>query len=172
MQQQDKKGKKTIDSVSLHPSVLELEAANRRSGRRSTFNGQRPSISWRTNAGFKTPKFANSYRLEPMLPFDKRVSDKFLVAAMTEYLRDRVYCADEAAKWCSDIAIQVRDKLYKTDFDRVKYLVTVSIYENADQGLTCVQGKMWDPERDYCSFHVHEELSFFAVGMVVVTYYE
>jgi outer membrane receptor for ferric coprogen and ferric-rhodotorulic acid len=65
----------------------------------------------------KVPKYQNSYWLDPYLPFRYEVSDKILAQVMTDTLKDEQY-SENTVNLCRNIAADVLDRLYKTDYDR------------------------------------------------------
>ncbi|XP_008216121.1 tctex1 domain-containing protein A isoform X1 [Nasonia vitripennis] len=134
----------------------------------------RQSVAWRSSGqgGFKVPKYQNTFRLEPYLRFHCEVSDKILAACMNEALQGQGYNPETSSDLCRNLAADVRDRLYRTDYDRVKYVVTMTIVENTGQSVVSVNGRLWDAERDTYSFYVFESPTFYAAGMVMALYYE
>ncbi|XP_014214997.1 tctex1 domain-containing protein 1 [Copidosoma floridanum] len=148
--------------------------ARSRSRVSSDFGAHGQGFAWRASGKgkFKTPKYQNSYRLEPYLPFKFEFSDKLLVQTMTQKLENLRYDPETCVELCQSMAGEIREKLYKTDYDRVKYVVSMTIIENAGQSLVVGNGRLWDSERDTYSVFVFDNPFLYAVGLVVALNYE
>ncbi|KAJ8667437.1 hypothetical protein QAD02_009100 [Eretmocerus hayati] len=133
----------------------------------------RHSLAWRSGrGGFKEPKYQNSYRLEPYMPFRIEVADKILAQIMTESLKNAEYDVDLTVELSRNIAADVRDKLYRTAYDRVKYVVWIAIMQNSEQSFVTKFGRLWDPTRDHYSVFVFENKTLYAAGLAMAIYYE
>ncbi|XP_058809128.1 dynein light chain Tctex-type protein 2B [Phymastichus coffea] len=133
------------------------------------------SLAWRGGGGdgFKVPKYQNSYRLEPHLPFCCEISDRILAQVMTSAFADITYNPESSVMLCRETAADILDRLYKkTHFDRVKYIVMITMIENASQSFECVHSRLWDVDRDSYSMFVVEQRSFYAYGTVHAINYE
>ena len=64
------------------------------------------------------PKYQNTFKLEPEFPFSYKASDKILYSTMSKLFEKYKYSVHNSSEICQETAAQIRDKLYKTDFDR------------------------------------------------------
>ncbi|XP_011875299.1 PREDICTED: tctex1 domain-containing protein 1-like [Vollenhovia emeryi] len=122
--------------------------------------------------GFKVPKYQNTYRLEAYKPFKCEVVDLILIGVMQEYLASLKYHPQICMQICQRMSEEVRDKICRKFYDRYKVVVVMSIVQKLGQGVRIDFSKLWDVQRDAYSTHVIETAEYFAIGLVVGTYYE
>ncbi|XP_011157246.1 dynein light chain Tctex-type protein 2 [Solenopsis invicta] len=120
----------------------------------------------------ETPKYQNTYRMEPRNPFKTDQVDKIVKSVMNYRLDEVTYDDAEATKLCSDIAAEIRRRVKKLEFDRHKIIVTVTIIEKASQSVESTVGYIWDSERDKYSAFSFEGRTFHAQCSVFGVYYE
>ncbi|XP_011502741.1 PREDICTED: tctex1 domain-containing protein 1-A-like [Ceratosolen solmsi marchali] len=170
------KSQKSDDRVSVPVSKASFSQNSRSKNRLSAVyfgNVPRTSQAWRKSIknGFKVPMYQNSYWLDPYLPFRYEVSDKILKQVMTNRLKEEEY-SEYTVNLSRSIAAEIHDQLYRTDYDRVKYVVIITIIENTDQSFSSVNGRLWDAQRDTYSVFIYDRPTFYAIGLVFAMYYE
>ncbi|XP_046751137.1 dynein light chain Tctex-type 5-like [Diprion similis] len=122
--------------------------------------------------GFKIPRYQNSYRLYAHNPWKQEVVDKVLEEVMTTTLTGMKYNPEVCMKLCQDMTAEIRNRIYRKDYDRYKFIVQVTIVEKTGQSLQVANGRLWDIERDNHSTFTFESSQMYAVGIVVGVYYE
>ncbi|XP_008551806.1 dynein light chain Tctex-type 5 [Microplitis demolitor] len=133
----------------------------------------RGSVAFRIGkAGFKVPRYQNTYQLESTNPFSHNIVDKILKNIMTTKLTGVTYNPIICLQLCQDIAIQVKKQIYKADFNRYKYVVIINIIEKTNQGIHESLGFIWDHQRDSYSKYIFENSQFYAIGIAAGVYYE
>ncbi|XP_019700674.1 tctex1 domain-containing protein 1-B-like [Harpegnathos saltator] len=134
---------------------------------------QRRSMFFRIGkAGFKIPRYQNTYQLEPIKKFNAELVDKILINVMRSYLIGIKYHPQICIQICQKMSAEVRDQIYRKFYDRYKVVVIMSIVQKLGQGVRIDFSKLWDIERDTYSTHVIETQEFSAIGLVVGLYYE
>ncbi|XP_015595240.2 tctex1 domain-containing protein 1-like [Cephus cinctus] len=135
--------------------------------------GYRASAVYRsTKGGFKVPRYQNTYRLASYNPFKCEVVDKILEDVMTMTLKGMKYNPAVCMKLCQDMSIEIRNRIFKKDYDRYKYVVTMTIIEKTGQSINMGLSRLWDVERDTYSTYIFENTDLYAVGAVIGLYYE
>lgn len=66
----------------------------------------------------QVPKYQNTYRMEPQNPFKTDLVDKIVRTVMNNRLDELTYDDTVVAKLCSDIALEIRRRVKKLNFDR------------------------------------------------------
>ncbi|XP_012261480.2 dynein light chain Tctex-type 5-like [Athalia rosae] len=125
-----------------------------------------------TKGGFKIPKYQNSYRLNAYNPFKHEAIDKILEEVITTTLTGMKYNPEVCMKLCQDMTAEIRNRVYRKDYDRYKFIVQVTIIEKTGQSVNVATGRLWDVERDGYSTFTFESPQMYAVGIVVGLYYE
>ncbi|XP_034936248.1 tctex1 domain-containing protein 1-like [Chelonus insularis] len=134
----------------------------------------RGSVAFRIGkSGFKVPRYQNTYQMESSNPFTHVIVDKILKDVMDTYLTNiKKYGPAVCLKICQDMATEIRKQIFKKDFTRYKYIVSMSIIEKLHQGVDIALGFLWDTQRDTYSQYVFENAQFYAIGIVAGVYYE
>ncbi|XP_026827345.1 tctex1 domain-containing protein 1-like, partial [Ooceraea biroi] len=126
----------------------------------------------RTKSGLKIPRYHNTYRLKSYNPFNCEVTDKILMDVMQNYLTNLKYQPEVCMRICQQMSAEVRDIIYKKNYDRYKVVVVMSIVQKLWQNVQIDFGKLWDVERDTYSTYVLDTPEFVAMGLVVGIYHE
>ncbi|XP_076764802.1 dynein light chain Tctex-type 5 [Xylocopa sonorina] len=121
---------------------------------------------------FKVLKYQNAYRLTAYNPFKVDPVDKIVKTTMITNLEDISYDPVNCPKICESIAVDIREKIRKLNFDRYKIVVIVTIAEKASQSLQSSMGFLWDAKRDNYSTFAYEARTFHASCCVLGLYYE
>ncbi|CAG5093910.1 Similar to Dynlt5: Dynein light chain Tctex-type 5 (Mus musculus) [Cotesia congregata] len=159
--------------LSIQRGLSQTSANKSRPGSLLSLGIHRGSVAFRIGkAGFKVPRYQNTYQLESTNPFSHNIVDKILKNIMTTKLTGVTYNPILCLQLCQDIAIQVKKQIYKADFSRYKYIVVISIIEKASQGIHTSMGFLWDDQRDTYSKYVFENSQFYAIGIAAGVYYE
>ncbi|KAL6424606.1 hypothetical protein ACFW04_009948 [Cataglyphis niger] len=119
-----------------------------------------------------TPRYQNTYRLEPYKAFKCEIVDQILMDVMQHYLTDMKYQPQTCMQMCEKISAETRDRIYRKYYDRYKVVIIITIVQKLGQDVYISFGKLWDIQRDNYSTHVVETPEFAAMGLVVGTYYE
>ncbi|XP_070172600.1 dynein light chain Tctex-type protein 2 [Polyergus mexicanus] len=120
----------------------------------------------------ETPKYQNTYRIEPRNPFKADLVDKIVRSVMKNRLDELAYDDTVVAKLCGDVASEIRRRVKKLNFDRHKIIVRVTIIEKASQSVETTLGFLWDSENDNYSLFSLEGQTFHAQCCVFGVYYE
>ncbi|XP_044589452.1 dynein light chain Tctex-type 5-like isoform X2 [Cotesia glomerata] len=151
--------------LSIQRGLSQTSTNKSRPGSLLSLGIHRGSVAFRIGkAGFKVPRYQNTYQLESTNPFSHNIVDKILKNIMTTKLTGVTYNPILCLQLCQDIAIQVKKQIYKADFS--------SIIEKASQGVHESMGFLWDDQRDTYSKYVFENSQFYAIGIAAGVYYE
>ncbi|XP_012271481.1 tctex1 domain-containing protein 1-A [Orussus abietinus] len=158
---------------SAHRKPIEKTPQKLGTGSVSSLELHRGSTYYRNvKDGFKVPLYQNTYRLEGHHRFNGEVVDGILKETMDTALINTRYHPAKCLKYCREISSEVRERVYKKNYDRYKFVVTISIIEKTGQSLNIGLGRLWDTQRDTYSSYVFENNFIYAVGVVVGIYYE
>ncbi|KAF0752160.1 tctex1 domain-containing protein 2-like [Aphis craccivora] len=81
-------------------------------------------------------KYENTYRMESKKPFDERLAKVVLKTEIENHFNDETkYDPNEAIQTCSDISLNVKNKIREMEFDRYKIVCIVGIVEKKSQGV-------------------------------------
>ncbi|CAH1712886.1 dynein light chain Tctex-type 5-like [Aphis gossypii] len=81
-------------------------------------------------------KYENTYRMESKKPFDERLAKVVLKTEIENHFNDETkYDPNKAIQTCSDISLNVKNKIREMEFDRYKIVCIVGIVEKRSQGV-------------------------------------
>ncbi|XP_050500344.1 dynein light chain Tctex-type 5-A [Diabrotica virgifera virgifera] len=118
------------------------------------------------------PKYANTYRLEPINHFNSEKVDNILKEIMLEALENLNYDPEQCAKQAKWASLMIKSKVKELNFDRYKIISIVSIGEKHDHSLTMVCKFFWDSDKDGFSSYTTENTHVYGVALCFGLYYE
>ncbi|GLV34003.1 uncharacterized protein CBL_11114 [Carabus blaptoides fortunei] len=115
----------------------------------------------------------NTFNIKPSL------QDKFKVLEvknvihdiLTEELSGKVYTADDAKQWTTNIANTINRRVRDMKWKRYKHIVQVCIGEQRGAGVRCGAKCVWDSETDNYASDMFMNESLFCVAAVFAIYF-
>lgn len=127
----------------------------------SLFSDSRASYK---NSLVPIEKEERRYEVDPTIPFDV-LKVKQIIRDEFDILKDRPYFDHTTV--CKDLSNTVKERVKDVGFTRYKYIVLVSVGNDANQGLNISSRSFWDTERDS---YVSESLKLGGSFVVVNVY--
>ncbi|XP_025209265.1 tctex1 domain-containing protein 2-like [Melanaphis sacchari] len=118
-------------------------------------------------------KYENTYRMESKKPFDERLTKVVLKTEIENHFNNETkYDSNEAVQTCSNISLNVRNKIREMEFDRYKIVCIVQIVEKRSQGMLSKVKFLRDLTKDKYVKTKFENNNLVATIVVGALYYE
>ncbi|KAF5305101.1 hypothetical protein FQA39_LY09363 [Lamprigera yunnana] len=117
-------------------------------------------------------KYMNTYKVVADKPFQVAKVQQILNDVLKEALENLTYDPEKCArlaKWASAV---IKDRVKAENYDRYRFVITVSIGEKNSQDVCCVLSFLWDLERDKYVVCTKENNTVFAIALCFGVYYE
>ena len=118
----------------------------------------------------------NTYRLEPdqsdtVVVFESRIK-RVVKNTLEEELGQFKYESERASRMCTSLADQIRERVKDLDIPRYKFVCSVFIAENKEQGVQSVSRCLWNHSTDSYVTVNYSNTSLYATAMVHGVYFE
>lgn len=116
-------------------------------------------------------KLDNTYKLEPDRRFQTYKAEKVMMDVMKEWLTGEEYNSN-IRNLTTGITDEIKKRVKNLGFTRYKYVVTVTIYQDAQQSLQMVSRCLWNKDTDNFAEAVFKSSDMLAVATLYALYFE
>eukprot|EP00794_Sanderia_malayensis_P008256 gene8256-9138_t len=116
--------------------------------------------------------YENTYKMEPDKRFNVKKAKERVDAILADHFSDQYYDPLTAGIQCKNVSQIINAEMKSLDFPRFKYVCSVTIGQNENQGIKMASRYLWDARRDNW---FQSELSYknvFVVATVFALYFE
>ena len=116
-------------------------------------------------------KLDNTYKLEPDLKFETHRARDVMTQTMKEWLTGVEYSAN-VRTLTTGLSDEIKKRVKALGFKRYKFVVTLTIYQDANQSMQMVSRCLWNKDTDNFAEAVFRTTGMLAVATLYAVYYE
>lgn len=116
-------------------------------------------------------KLDNTYKLEPDLKFESHKARDVMTQTMREWLTGVEYSAN-VRTLTTGLTDEIKKRVKALGFNRYKFVVTLTIYQDAHQSMQMVSRCLWNNDTDNFAEAVFRNSDLLAVATLYALYYE
>lgn len=139
--------------------------------RLSTFSRTSISGTSQTTKHGIPVKLENTYKLDPDAKFESHKARDIMIQTLDEWLTGVEYNAN-VRNLTTALTDEIKKRVKALGFKRYKYVVTVTIYQDAHQSMQMVSRCLWNKETDNFAEAVFRNSDMLAVATLYALYYE
>lgn len=117
------------------------------------------------------PKYENTYKTEPDVRFESYKVKKIMNETLKEWLTGVEY-SPNVRKLTTGLTDEIKKRVKALGYQRYKYVVTVTICEDAKQSMQMVSRCMWNKDTDNFAEAVFKTADINAVATAYACYFE
>lgn len=116
-------------------------------------------------------KLDNTYKLEPDLKFESFKARDIMTQTMKEWLTGVEYNAN-VRTLTTGLTEEIKKRVKALGYHRYKFVVTLTIYQDAQQSMQMVSRCLWNKDTDNFAEAVFRNSDLLAVATLYALYYE
>ena len=116
-------------------------------------------------------KYENTFKLEPDSRFESHRARNIMLATLKEYLDGTEYSAS-VRNVTTSLSEEIKKRVKALGYARYKYVVTVTVCQDAHQSMQMVSRCMWNKDTDTFAEAVFRSNDIHAVATLYALYYE
>ena len=122
--------------------------------------------------GTSTPRYENSYRLEPKKRFRPDEVKIIIENTLCDALEEKTYSEGEAKKQALILSERLKDKVKSLNYPRFKLVCSVQIGQKNEQDVHIGSRCLWNKHIDSFACGVFTNTTIYAVACVYAVYFE
>ena len=116
-------------------------------------------------------KYENTYKIEPDRKFQSYKAKNVIYDALKEWLTGVEY-TPTVRQLTTGLSDDIKKRVKALGFGRYKYVVTVTIIQDAKQSMQVVSRCVWNKDTDTFAEATFKTADVYAIGTVYASYYE
>ncbi|KAI0232387.1 Tctex1 domain-containing protein 1 [Lamellibrachia satsuma] len=152
------------------PTIFSLMASKRLARQIASRVYARRSIVAKERA--RRVRLEPTYRTGPTRPFQSHLARDVIRQVVDSRLARVSYSAERAAALGASLSDEIKASVKRLNFDRYKYVVTVTLGEKNDQELVVTSRCAWDADSDNSATYEWQANDMFCCVVVFAAYHE